>query len=124
MTPSLHRPVGALAVEDLSVSLTPDDAGWTYAGLRVVCLAPGVERSISLGDNEGVVLPLSATDVDVAIDGEHFTLDGRVSVFDRVTDFAYAPLGATVVLKSAAGGEVAIPTSRCEQRLKAAYGSA
>jgi 5-deoxy-glucuronate isomerase len=124
MSPSLHRPAGTLADGDLSVSLTPDDAGWTYSGLVVILLAPGVERSIDLGDNEAVVLPLSATDVDVAVDGEHFRLDGRVSVFDRVTDFAYAPRGAKVIVTAPKGGDVAIATARCERRLSARYGSA
>jgi 5-deoxy-glucuronate isomerase len=124
MSPSLHRPAGTLADGDLTVSLSPADAEWAYTGLLVVLLAPGVERSIDLGDNEAVVLPLSATDVDVTIDGDHFRLDGRISVFDRVTDFAYAPRGATVVLRSAGGGEVAVATSKCSTRLNAAYGSA
>ncbi len=124
MSPSLHRPSGALAVGDFAVSLTPDDAGWTYSGLQVVLLAPGVERSIDLGANEAAVLPLSATDVDVVIDGQHFSLDGRVSVFDRVTDFAYAPRGSTVMLTAPAGGDVAIATARCERRLTSRYGSA
>ena len=113
MSASLHRPAGSLATADLAVSLTAADAGWSFAGLIVVSLAPGVERSIDLGQNEGVVLPLSAVDVDVNIDGEQFRLDGRTSVFDRVTDFAYAPLGAKVDLNAAAGGEIAIATSRC-----------
>jgi len=121
---ALHRPAGTLADGDLAVSLTPDDAGWTYAGLSVVSLAPGVERSIDLGVSEGVVLPLSATDLDVTIDGQYFNLDGRISVFDRVTDFAYAPLGSHIVLTAAAGGEVAIATSKCETRFNPAYGSA
>jgi 5-deoxy-glucuronate isomerase len=124
MSKPLHRPAGTISSADLSVSLTPADAGWTYAGLQVVSLAAGVERSIDLGDNEAVVLPLSATDVDVNIDGQSFTLDGRISVFDRVTDFAYAPLGATVVLTAAGGGEVAIATSKCGKRLTPRYGSA
>ncbi len=124
MSPSLHRPSGTLADGDLAVSLGPDDAGWAYSGLVVVLLAPGVERSIALGDSEAVMLPLSATDVDVMVDGEHFHLDGRVSVFDRVTDFAYAPKGATVVLRAPAGGDVAIATARCDRRLTARYGSA
>jgi 5-deoxy-glucuronate isomerase len=124
MSASLHRPAGTLADADLTVSLSPADAGWAYSGLRVILLAPGVERSIDLGDSEGVVLPLSATDVDATIDGERFRLDGRVSVFDRVTDFAYAPRGATVVLQADGGGEVAIATSKCDNRLPAAYGSA
>lgn len=124
MSPSLHRPSGTLAVGDLAVSLGPDDAGWAYSGLSVVLLGPGVERSIDLGDSEAVVLPLSAIDVDVTIDAQHFRLDGRVSVFDRVTDFAYAPKGATVVLSAPAGGDVAIATARCDRRLTARYGSA
>ena len=116
---------GTLADADLAVSLTPADS-------RVELIRasssfrwqPGVERSIDLGDNEAVVLPLSAIDVDVTIDGERFDLDGRISVFDRVTDFAYAPLGATVVLTAAAGGEVAIATAECDRRLEPRYGSA
>ena len=124
MSPSLHRPSGTLADGDLAVALSPDDAGWAYSGLTVVLLAPGVERSIDLGDSEAVVLPLSMTDLDVTVDGEHFRLDGRVSVFDRVTDFAYAPKGATVVLCAPAGGDVAIATARCERRLTARYGNA
>ncbi len=124
MSPSLHYPAGTLSAGDLSVSLTPYGAGWTYTGLSVVSLAPGVERSIDLGDNEAVVLPLSATEVAVTIGGQSFRLDGRISVFDRVTDFAYAPLGATVTLSAAGGGEVAIATSRCDKRLTPRYGSA
>ena len=124
MTASLHRPAGSLAVGDLSVSLTPAQAGWVYTGLLVVLLEPGVERSIDLGGSEAVVLPLSATEVAVTIDGQHFALDGRVSVFDRVTDFAYAPLGAQVSVSAPAGGEVAIATSKCSRRLTARYGSA
>ncbi len=124
MTSSLHRPAGTLVDGDLAVSLTPNEAGWTHAGLLVVLLDPAVERSIDLGDNEAVVLPLSATDVAVTIDSEPFALDGRVSVFDRVTDFAYAPRGAHVVMAAPAGGEVAIATSRCDRRLTARYGPA
>jgi 5-deoxy-glucuronate isomerase len=124
MSASLHRPAGSLATGDLAVSLTAADAGWSFAGLIVVLLAPGVERSIDLGHNEGVVLPLSAVGVDVNIDGEQFRLDGRTSVFDRVTDFGYAPLGSKVDLNAASGGEIAIATSRCERRLSPQYGSA
>jgi 5-deoxy-glucuronate isomerase len=124
MNTSLHRPAGSLADGDLLVSLTADDAGWAHSGLLVVLLAPGVERSIDLGEREAVVLPLSATDVSVSIDGQQFTLDGRTSVFDRVTDFAYAPRGATVALSASGGGEVAIATARCDRRLTPRYGPA
>jgi 5-deoxy-glucuronate isomerase len=124
MSPSLHRPAGTLADGDLQVSLAPGQAGWEYTGLQVILLAPSVERSIDLGASEAVVLPLSATDLTVTIDGEQFGLDGRVSVFDRVTDFAYAPLGSTIRLDAPSGGAVAIATSKCDRRLIARYGSA
>ncbi len=90
----------------------------------VVLLEPGVERSIDLGDSEAVILPLSATDVAVTIDDQQFTLDGRISVFDRVTDFAYAPRDSVVRMTAPTGGDVALATSKCERRLTARYGSA
>lgn len=124
MSRSLHRPAGTLAAGDLQVSLTPDDAGWTYTGLMVVLLQPGVERSINLGGNEAVVLPLSVTDLTVTVDGEPFAVEGRVSVFDRVTDFVYAPRGSVVQLAAPGGGDVAVATAKCERRLTARYGRA
>jgi 5-deoxy-glucuronate isomerase len=124
MSASLHRPAGTLADGDLEVFLTPEAAGWAYTGLTVVSLAPGVERSITLGESEAVVLPLSATDVGVGIDGQLFALEGRTSVFARVTDFVYAPRGADVVISAPGGGEVAVATSRCDRRLTARYGPA
>ncbi|HEY7626165.1 MAG TPA: 5-deoxy-glucuronate isomerase, partial [Ilumatobacteraceae bacterium] len=124
MSRSLHRPAGTLAAGDLLVSLTPEDAGWAYTGLMVVLLRPGVERSIELGGSEAVVLPLSVTDLTVTVDGEPFAVDGRVSVFDRVTDFVYAPRGAVVQLSAPGGGEVAVATSTCTRRLAARYGRA
>src|SRR3954463_7325718 len=124
MSTSLHHPSGTLADADFSVALTPAVAGWAHTGLLVVFLQPGVERSIELGDSEAVILPLSAIDIDVTVDDAQFHLDGRISVFDRVTDFAYAPLGATVVLRAPAGGEVAVATAQCTRRLPPRYGAA
>jgi 5-deoxy-glucuronate isomerase len=124
MSKLFHKPAGSLEDGDLTVALAPGDAGWTYSGLLVVLLEPGVERSTNLGDSEGVVLPLSATDIEVRVDDERFNLNGRTSVFDRVSDFVYAPKGALLSLKSPGGGEVAIATSRCERRLQARYGAA
>jgi 5-deoxy-glucuronate isomerase len=121
---TLHRPRGSLADGADPVALTPDVAGWAFAGLRVLSLAPGVERSISTGESEACVLPLSATDVTVHCDGEQYALAGRSSVFARVTDFAYVPREATVTLESPSRGEVAIAMARCERRLSPRYGPA
>jgi 5-deoxy-glucuronate isomerase len=122
-SPRLHHPNGSLATVDLLVDLTPERAGWAFTSLRVLSLAPGVERSNATGDSEAVLLPLSAEDITVTVDGEPFHLDGRASVFGRVTDFVYVPCDATVTLSSPAGGEVAIAMARCDERLPARYGS-
>lgn len=122
MSARLHHPAGSLATADALVSLSPAQAGWSYSGLQVLSLSPGVERSTSLTGCEAVVLPLSAVDVHVTIDGESFVLHGRHSVFERVTDFVYAPLDAMVIVSAADGGEVAIASARCERRLSARYG--
>ena len=67
---TLHRPHGSLADGVDPIALTPGDAGWSFTGLRVLSLAPGVERSIATGESEACVLPISATDVTVRCDGE------------------------------------------------------
>ena len=121
---TLHRPHGSLADGADPVALTPDVAGWSFAGLRVLALPAGVERSISTGESEACLLPLSATDVTVRCGDDQFVLAGRSSVFARVTDFAYVPRDATVTIESTAGGEIAIAMARCERRLSPRYGPA
>jgi 5-deoxy-glucuronate isomerase len=110
---------------DDPLSITPTTAGWTYSGLRVLALEPGVERSIETGDTEMIVLPLSATDIVVTVDGQDtFSIDGRTSVFARVTDFCYVGRDTRYGITSTSGGEVALATARCEQQLPARYGPA
>ncbi len=62
------------------------------------------------------MLPLAGRCV-VEVDGERFELQGRDSVFTRVTDFAYVPRDAEVVLSTVDGCEVALPMARCTNRL-------
>jgi 5-deoxy-glucuronate isomerase len=126
----LHHPRGSLAGgPNERVVLEPADAEWAYAGLRVLALPPEVPVSVSTGESEVLVLPLAGS-VGVAIgtsDGNvdaRFQLDGRDSVFTAATDFAYAGRDSDVVLLSARGAEVALPSARCARRLPAAYGSA
>ncbi len=120
----LHRPHGALGSTNGPVHLTPDDAGWDYTGLQVIDLDPGRPYSFDTGPTELTVLPLSATRVVVEAGSERFTLDGRASVFARVTDFAYVGRDTSVTVASEAGGEIALPSARCEAALPPAYGPA
>jgi 5-deoxy-glucuronate isomerase len=105
------------------VEITPDDAGWDWTGLRVLRLAPGDPTTFRTGASELFVLPLAGS-VDVVVGGREFHLQGRDSVFSRVTDFCYVGRDSVATLRSAAGAEVALPSSRCEVALPPAYGAA
>ena len=86
-----------------SLVVTPEQAGWTYSGLKVLTLPPGGSHTWATGEDEILVLPLSGA-ATVTCDGSTFELTGRRSVFSRVSDFCYAPRDATVTVTSAAGG--------------------
>jgi 5-deoxy-glucuronate isomerase len=120
---SLHHPHGTLEDGADPVRLTPEDAGWTYTGLRVLRLAAGARRTVATGEFEAFVLPLSGS-VTVEVDGERYPLAGRESVFARVTDFAYVPRDAEVELSTVDGCELALPMARCTRRLAPKYGPA
>jgi 5-deoxy-glucuronate isomerase len=120
---NLHYPHGTLRDGADPVRLGPADAGWSYTGLRVLRLAPGERREVATGEFEAFVLPLSGA-VTVEVAGERFPLAGRTSVFDRVTDFAYVPRDADLVLSTVDGVELALPMARCANRLAARYGPA
>ncbi|MET0134853.1 MAG: 5-deoxy-glucuronate isomerase [Kibdelosporangium sp.] len=120
---NLHRPHGTLAEGADPIVLGPADAGWTYTGLRVLTLPRGTSRTVSTGEFEAFVLPLAGS-LTVEVDGLTFELAGRESVFTRVTDFAYVPRDAEVVLSTKDGAEVALPMARCARRLAPKYGPA
>ncbi len=118
----LHLASPTLANGDDPVVLTPDRAGWAHTGLRVLDLAAGVSRTVETGDNEMIVLPLSAVDVDVVVGDAMFRLDGRETVFARVTDFLYVGRDSVFSMSASGGGEVALATSRCDNALPPKYG--
>jgi 5-deoxy-glucuronate isomerase len=119
----LHLPHGSLEHDGDPVELTPHQAGWHYTGLRVLLLKPGMERVVDTGDSEMIVLPLGAVDISLEVADEAFHLDGRSSVFARVTDFLYVGRDSSFTISAPGGGEIALATARCDKRLPAAYGS-
>lgn len=129
---SLHLPwLSATGPESGDVALlTPERAGWSYAGLHVLRLEPGGMRTVHTGAAEMFVLPLSGgLTMEVAQSGTvdpgvRYGLAGRSSVFDRVTDFAYVGRDSSVTMVSAHGAEVALPSARCENRRPPMYGPA
>ncbi len=119
----LHLPAGRASDGSDLVVVTPESAGWSHAGLRVVRLAPGEERTFATGPDEIAVVPLGGGAV-VECDGRRFVLEGRDSVFARVSDFAYVPMDAEVRLSSAGGAQLALAGARARRRLEPLYGEA
>ncbi|MDQ2670885.1 MAG: 5-deoxy-glucuronate isomerase [Gemmatimonadota bacterium] len=121
MSSRWHFAAGSLgAAHDEPVRIAPERAGWRYAGLRVLRLAPGERRREVTGDSEMLVLPLSGG-CTVELEGNVFELHGRDGVFTGITDFAYLPPGLSVVLHSTRGAELALPSARAERRRAAYY---
>jgi 5-deoxy-glucuronate isomerase len=116
----LFRPAGSLAASGEAVRLTPADAGWAFAGLRVLSLTPGERRVLTLDGLEACALPLSGA-CDVEVGGATFALEGRPDVFSKVSDFAYLPAGAEAAVSTASGAAVALPTAPATRRLDAVY---
>jgi 5-deoxy-glucuronate isomerase len=119
----LHRPAGTAATAQELVRVTPQDAGWSYSGLRVLRLAPRAPLRLESGPDETVVLPLAGS-CAVRCGDACFELAGRASVFERVSDFAYVPCQASFEIESAAGGEFALASARARRRLEPRYGPA
>lgn len=116
----LHLPAGSCAEAGDAVVVTPERAGWTYCGLRVAQLSAGAVRAIDTSRDEVAVVPLSGGPLELEIDGARFRLEGRESVFARVSDWAYVPLAATAVVHAPTGAEVALASARAERRLEPA----
>ncbi|WP_088316676.1 5-deoxy-glucuronate isomerase [Kineosporia sp. R_H_3] len=122
---SWYRSARALAEEGPAghlCTVTPEGARWAYSGLHVHDLAAG-PVSIALDRDEAVVVPLSARDVTVTVDGTEHRLAGRDGVFAAVSDWLYVPLGSRLTL-AAAGGEVAVCTARAQRVLPVRYTAA
>jgi 5-deoxy-glucuronate isomerase len=111
---SWHRPSGQLRSGAADVEVTPDAAGWRYSGLQVFTLRASEAVRVELASDEAVVLPLSARDVTVTIEGTPHRLAGRDGVFAAVSDWLYAPLGATLTI-TGGSGDVAVCTSRASR---------
>ena len=112
----LHHPAGSLAGGGWELLLTPETAGWTYAGLRVAALGPGGRIRFETGRDEAIVLPLAGS-ARVTSGGEIIELAGRVDVFAGPSDFVYLPRGASAAIDSDGGGRFAVVTALAERRL-------
>ncbi|MGI5163573.1 5-deoxy-glucuronate isomerase [Spirillospora sp. CA-253888] len=115
-----HVPAGTAADKPCTLVVTPESAGWDHTALTVVEVPPG-GYAFDTGDFETIVLPLAGSGA-VVCEGERFELQGRRSVFTRVTDFAYVPRDARATVMGE--GRFALASARCERRLAPRYGPA
>jgi 5-deoxy-glucuronate isomerase len=118
-----HLPAGSLAAGGFSLAVTPELAGWSFSGLRVLDLPAGGGHALDTRDEEMLVLPLSGG-CSVTCRGQRFQLHGRDSVFSSVTDFAYLPRGSHAEVVSEGGGRFALPAARATRELPPRYGPA
>jgi 5-deoxy-glucuronate isomerase len=118
-----YLPAGSSADGPYSALVTPERAGWTYSGLRIVELPPGGRIELATGPEEYAVLSLSGS-ATVRTAGRDYDIVGRENVFTGVSDFLYLPREATAVLESPGGGRFALPSTRCERTLQVRYGAA
>lgn len=109
----LHHRAGELASGPFALALTAEAAGWTYASLRVVELAPGGTVELRSDGEEWLVLPL-AGGAEVTCGIERVELKGRADVFSGPSDFCYVPPSSTVLLASSGGGRFAVAGARAE----------
>jgi 5-deoxy-glucuronate isomerase len=86
--------------------ITPESAGWGFAGLEIVTLAPGGEHLATTGTDELVVLPLAGS-CTVESDAGEADLAGRANAFAGVTDSVYVPVETGFRLSSGSGGQFA-----------------
>ncbi|MFG3145040.1 5-deoxy-glucuronate isomerase [Streptomyces sp. NPDC048243] len=120
MTTAHHLPAGTTGTGVHTVDVSPASAGWAHSSLRVLELPPGGRHTFATGDSEWIVLPL-AGGCTVVVDDGTFPLTGRTGVFEGVTDFAYVPRDAEVVVTSRDGGRFALTGARCDRRLPARH---
>jgi 5-deoxy-glucuronate isomerase len=123
MTRRHVRPAGSAAAGRYALAVTPEAAGWSFSGLRVLELPAGGAETLDTGADELLVLPLSGG-CTVTCAGRRFELEGRDSVFSSVTDFAYLPRDSHAEVASAGGGRFALPAARATRQLPPRYGAA
>jgi 5-deoxy-glucuronate isomerase len=94
--------------------------GWVHTGLRVGSLADGQSRTLELGGQEAVVVPLAGALTVHCVDGsgqEHEArLAGRASVFAGPTDVAYLPRGSRVTITGHGPARVAVALATASKR--------
>ena len=112
---TLHIPAGTATDGVDPVALDARTVWLGFCGLRVLELAPGEWRMIETGADELVVLPLEGGST-VEAEGHSMVLEGRDSVFARVSDAVYLPRDTEAALIADRRCQVALPSAPARVR--------
>ncbi|MEW6933612.1 5-deoxy-glucuronate isomerase [Trueperella pyogenes] len=113
-------PAGSTARGKFDTYITADTAGWEYSSLKIVALDAGESLSLDTGEDEILVLPLSAG-AEVTLAEATYHLAGRSSVFTALTDYIFIPRQTRFTLKATRAGRFAIPGARASKDLPVRY---
>ncbi|MGH6950440.1 MAG: 5-deoxy-glucuronate isomerase [Vitreimonas sp.] len=94
------------------LEVTPESAGWTYVGFKVIALTPGERAAGGETGREACIVILSGR-CDIEVDGRSFQdIGDRMSVFeDKAPAAVYAPAGARYGITARTPVEIAIGTA-------------
>jgi 5-deoxy-glucuronate isomerase len=115
------RPLGSARAGGWDVAIDASLGGWQHTALYAAELAAGESRTISAGEWEHVVVPLSGSVGVTAVDPEGLkheaVLAGRPSVFAGPTDVAYATRDCDVTVTAEGGpATIAVCGARAARR--------
>lgn len=102
------------------VVITPKSAGWQYCGIEIFDFNKSKTHSIKMDQREGVLISLSAENIEVSVNNESFKLQGRTGVFAGISDWIYIPVGSEVKI-SANSGLVALSSAVSSKIYPVAY---
>ena len=115
------RPLGSARAGGWDVAIDASLDGWQHTALYAAELAAGESRTVSAGEWEYVVVPLSGSVAVTAVDPEGLkheaVLAGRPSVFAGPTDVAYVTRDCEVTVTAEGGpAKVAVCGARVSRR--------
>ncbi|QXQ10874.1 5-deoxy-glucuronate isomerase [Paeniglutamicibacter sp. Y32M11] len=81
--------------------------GWAHTGIKIAELKAGEELSLQAAAEERIIIPLQGA-FTAMVNGEHYALAGRRSVFEGPSDVLYTGINTAVSVASPAGGRFAV----------------
>lgn len=119
MSSQLFHRSGELAADGFDLTVTPQQAGWAYSGLKVLTLAAGERRTLATGSSEYAMLPLQGGPCVVEVGSHRFQLEARESVFATPSGFVYVPIDSEARLTATGRVELAICTAEATRSIDA-----